>query len=70
MLEKLEFSRNPVKAVLARAGEKAGRLKTNGQLSGPSELGQLYELELVYLGVTGKLSLWMNMAVADYPPPR
>ena len=70
MIEKLDFSPNPVKVLLAWAGEKAGRLKTNGQLSGPSELGQLSELELMYLGVTGKLSLWMNLAVADYPQLR
>jgi hypothetical protein len=69
MLERLGFSPNPVKILFAWAGEQAGRLKTQ-QLSGPSELGQLYELELMYLGVTGKLSLWMNLAVADYPQLR
>ncbi len=70
MLESLDSRPNPVKGLFAWAGVKAGRLKTTGPLSGSSELGQLFELELMYLGVTGKLSLWTNLAAADYPPLR
>jgi len=67
MIERLDFHGNPVKALLAWAGEKVGRLKPNGQISGPSALGQYVELELMFLGVTGKLSLWEALAAADDP---
>jgi hypothetical protein len=67
MINRLGFRPNPVKAILAWAGEKSSRLKAVGWSGGPSELGQLFELELMHLGVTGKLSLWMNLAVAEYP---
>jgi len=67
MLDRLEFTRNPVKATVAWAVEKAGRLKPNGQLTGPSLLGQYVELEAMYLGVTGKLSLWQMLVRIDDP---
>jgi hypothetical protein len=67
MLDELDFSQNPVKLLLGWAAEKAGRLKPNGQLTGPSQLGQLIELEGIYVGVTGKLSMWTNLAAAGDP---
>lgn len=67
MLERLDFRSNPVKALLSWAGEKAGRLKPNGQITGPSELGQFVELEMMLIGVTGKLSLWRCLALVDDP---
>ena len=67
MIERIGVSRNPVKAALAWIGEKAGRLKPNGQVSGPSELGQFVELEMMLLGVTGKLALWNALRTADDP---
>lgn len=70
MLESLDSRPNRIKALFAWAGEKVGRLKTTGPLSGPPELGQLLEFELMYLGVTGKLSLWTNLAAADCPSLR
>jgi len=67
MLDRLDFTENPVKAVLGWAGERIGRLKPNGQLTGPSELGQYVELEAMYLGVTGKLCLWQMLTRVDDP---
>jgi len=67
MLARLEFSQNPVKSVIAWVAEKAGRLKPNGHLTGPSPLGQYLELEMMFLGVTGKLSLWRMLARVDDP---
>jgi hypothetical protein len=64
MLDRLGESPNLVKVLLGWAAEKAGRLKPNGQLTGPSDLGQLIELEGMYVGVTGKLSMWTNLAAA------
>jgi hypothetical protein len=43
---------------------KLGRLKLNGQLTGYSPLSRLLELELLSLGVEGKLSLWRSLKQA------
>lgn len=67
MLARLDFSPNPVKSALAWISEKAARLKPNGHLTGPSPLGQFLELEMMFLGVTGKLALWRMLARTDDP---
>ena len=54
----LGVSRNPVKEAGAWAGEKLGRLKLNGRLTGYSPLSRLVELEGLMLGVSGKAGLW------------
>ena len=41
--------------------EKLGRLKLNGQLTGYSPLSRLEELEILALGVHGKLLLWQAL---------
>jgi hypothetical protein len=46
------------KVALAWLAEKLGRLKLNGRLLSYSPLSRLMELELLELGVTGKLALW------------
>lgn len=43
---------------IAWGAEKLGRLKLNGRLTGYSPLSRLEELEILTLGVTGKLGLW------------
>ncbi len=58
LMKRLETSRNPVKPVVAWAGEKLGRLKLNGQLRGYSPLSRLVELEALGIGITGKTRLW------------
>jgi hypothetical protein len=63
----LSVSKNPVKAAVSWFAEKAGRFKPNGQFTGPSDLGQFLELEMMLLGVTGKLSLWEALAQLDDP---
>jgi hypothetical protein len=42
----------------AWAGEKAGRLKLNGHLTGYSPQSRVIELEGLVVGVTGKRCLW------------
>lgn len=42
-------------------GERAARLKPNGQLVGYSPLSRLLELEGMIMGVTGKLELWRSL---------
>jgi hypothetical protein len=58
---------NRLKYATAWIGEKFGRLKLNGHLWKKSDLGQLLELELMVLGVTGKLALWRALARVQDP---
>jgi hypothetical protein len=60
---------DPVKVVAARVFERIGRLKPNAQLRGYSPLSPLVELEVLRLGIHGKLALWRALAeIADAPP--
>jgi hypothetical protein len=47
------------KSALAWTGEKLGRLKLNGQLSGYSPLSRLVELEGLASGVEAKHAMWV-----------
>lgn len=58
---------NLPKYAIAWAGEKAGRLKLNGYLLKKSDLGQMLELEMLIVGVTGKLSLWRALERLEDP---
>lgn len=58
---------NRLKYLLAQAGERVGRLKTNGYIVKSSVLGQMLELEMMLLGVTGKLCLWRALARLEDP---
>jgi hypothetical protein len=49
---------DPARRAIAWGAEKVGRLKLNGQLTGYSPLSRLEEIEILELGVTGKLLLW------------
>lgn len=54
----LGISRDRVKPLLARLGERLGRLKPNGQLTGYSPLSRVLELEILSSMIGGKLQLW------------
>jgi len=58
---------DPAKAALAWSAEKLGRLKLNGQLTGYSPLSRLEELEILSLGVEGKLGMWRALERALDP---
>jgi hypothetical protein len=60
-MKQLGVSRSRVKPAGAWVGEKLGRLKLNGQLSGYSPLSRTLELELLLIGITGKLRLWLAL---------
>lgn len=62
MMDHLGIDRNRVKISGAWVGERLGRLKLNGQLTGYSPLSRLIELEGLTVGVTGKRSLWENLS--------
>lgn len=58
VMAQLEVKRDPTKVAGAWIGEKFGRLKLNGQLTGYSPLSRMLELEMLHLGITGKIALW------------
>ena len=58
LMDDLGIGRSLVKTTLGGLGERAGRLKPNGQLRGYSPLGRVIDLEVLLLGITGKLRLW------------
>jgi hypothetical protein len=58
IMRRLGIGRDRLKVTAAWVGEKLARFKLNGQLVGYSPLSRLEELELVSLGVEGKLALW------------
>ncbi|MDQ3759392.1 MAG: hypothetical protein M3331_05580 [Actinomycetota bacterium] len=61
-MDHLGVAENRVKAPIAWAAEKVGRLKPNGQITGYSPLSRVLELEGLAIGVTGKLALWQSLA--------
>ena len=70
IMDDLGLRKDPVRRILGWAGEKAGRLKFNGQLRGYSPLSRLVELEGLALGVTGKLALWKALRLLAEDEPR
>ncbi|HKO25955.1 MAG TPA: hypothetical protein VJU80_00740 [Solirubrobacteraceae bacterium] len=62
IMQRLGIRSDPVKATVAWSAEKLGRLKLNGQLTGYSPLSRLEELEILSLGVEGKLGMWRALA--------
>lgn len=58
VMDALDVRRNLAKVVAAWSGEKLGRLKLNGRLAEYSPLSRLLELELLLLGITGKIEMW------------
>ena len=59
--------RDRLKKAAAWLGEKAGRLKLNGQLTGYSPLSKLIELEGLNLGMEGKSRLWAVLGELSDP---
>lgn len=58
LMERLRIPRSPVKAPVAWALEKVGRLKLNGRLLEYSPLSRVIELELLSSGVETKRAMW------------
>jgi hypothetical protein len=61
IMEALGVGHDRIKMIAAFVGEKLGRLKLNGQITGYSPLSRLVELEGLTLGVEGKLRLWRSL---------
>ena len=54
-------ARSPVKAPLAIAGERVSRLKLNGRLTTYSPLSRFLELDVLTMGIDGKVQLWTTL---------
>lgn len=61
VMDAVGAGRDRAKVAAAWVGEKAGRLKLNGQLTGPSPLSRLVELEGLSMGLEGKRLLWVAL---------
>jgi hypothetical protein len=61
VMDRCSARRDRVKVAASWLGEKVTRLKPNDELLGYSALSRLEELELLSLGVEGKLSLWQAL---------
>jgi len=64
IMQRVGVRADPAKAAAAWSAEKLGRLKLNGQLTGYSPLSRLEELEILSLGVEGKLGMWRALGRA------
>jgi hypothetical protein len=62
IMEDLGLKRSRFKPALGWIGEKLGRLKPNGHLRDYSPLSRVVDLEVLVLGITGKLRLWTLLA--------
>ncbi len=61
VMDRVVVGRDRVKIAAAWVGEKAGRLKPNGQLIGYSPLSRVVELEGLSAGIEGKRLLWATL---------
>ena len=70
LMDALHLTRDPVKQAAAVVGERIGRAKLNGSLTGYSDLSRLVELEGLLTGATLQLALWQSLRqiAAAHPP--
>ena len=61
IMDSCGIGRDRLKLAAAWSAEKLGRLKLNGSVRSYAPLSRLVELEGLYLGITGKLSLWESL---------
>src|SRR3982751_4422305 len=61
MMRELKIPKAHAKPVLAMVGERVGRLKPNGRLRGYSPLSRFEELDVLVMGIDGKVVLWQNL---------
>jgi hypothetical protein len=70
VMRRLGVGRDRLKLIAAWSAEKAGRAKLNGRLLSYSPLSRLEEIELLLLGVQGKLALWRALRLRSGEDPR
>lgn len=70
VIVRLGHSPNRLKVVMAAAGERFARLKTNGYLRRYSPLSRLEEFEALSAGIMAKASLWRCCELASAGRPQ
>ncbi len=70
IMRALDVGTDRLKLAGGWGAEKLGRLKPNGRLWSYSPLSRVVELEVLCLGVTGKLGLWRSLAALAAEDPR
>jgi hypothetical protein len=70
IMRALGVRRDELKVAAGWVAEKAGRLKLNGRLLGYSPYSRVVELEVLLLGVRGKLALWQALQQIEADEPR
>jgi hypothetical protein len=70
IMNRLGVGKDRAKLTVAWCAEKLGRAKLNGRLTGYSPLSRLVELEMLALGVQGKLLLWQALGQSHGDDPR
>jgi hypothetical protein len=63
LMTRLEIPVRQYKVLVGWVGEKIGRLKPNGQLTGRAPLSSVIELETLLLGVRGKAASWQALRI-------
>lgn len=58
LMDQLGIRRSVIKPAAAWVAEKLGRFKLNGRLTGYSPLSRLVEIEMLAIGITGKMQMW------------
>ena len=61
MMRRLGFSTRTPKVAAAILAERAGRLKLNGRIVRRSPLSRFQELDVLVMGIEGKVVLWQNL---------
>ncbi|MEU6945167.1 hypothetical protein ABZ957_08010 [Streptomyces sp. NPDC046316] len=61
IMRDLDVPVRPLREIVGRIGEKAGRLKLNGRLLSRSPLSDVVELEAMLLAVEGKAACWRTL---------
>lgn len=70
IMSRLGVSPSLPKTWLAWAGERVGRLKPNRRVLGRSPLSRVIEIEVMRLGVEGKLAGWHTLLTVAETEPR
>jgi len=69
LMASIQVRQNMAKQAGAWLGERVSRLKLNPWFNGSERLTVLLEIEMLALGVEGKLSMWRSLlAIADSTP--
>lgn len=61
LMERLEVPSSELKQLAGKVLEKLSRLRLNDRITGGPAVTQLMELEMLSLGIEGKLALWRSL---------